>query len=444
MARSSRYFDNECKYNYLVPLFVDGGNMQDSILSGLEFIKGKNILLLVSGSIAAYKTPDLGNTFKKLGANVRVVMSEEAKKFVTPLCFEAILHTKVLHADTESWIETKDELSCNHIAYAKWADIAIVAPASANTLAKIAWGIADNLVLSTLLACKAPKMVAPAMNTAMFESPQTRHCLKYLKDYGFGIIEPRVGLLACDTYGKGAMSEIEEIIFEACKRLASNDFWQDKEVIITGGGSVENIDSVRYLSNHSSGLQASFLAIALYLLGAKVVLIASSFPIILPLGVKRFEVTDSASYLKTIKENIPQKERVFLFMAGAISDYVPKKRFESKLKKENIGENWNIECVKNIDILKELCFPNLIKIGFKAECDEARAIQSAQKMLQDIHDGGKGCKVVCLNIIGKHNPFGSSNNEMMFFSKTATHHATLKDKLSISFEITDFVQRLLC
>lgn len=415
-------------------------------MQNMDLLADKKILLLLSGSIAVYKSIELANMLKKLGACVRVVMSEEAKKFVSPLSFEAILHTKVLHTQSEDWASEKGEMTagCNHISYASWADIAIIAPATANTIAKIASGVSDNLVLSTLLACNKPKIIAPAMNTQMFQATQIQDALTRLKDLGFEIIEPRVSTLACDTYGKGAMEEVLEIVFRILRGVREELFWKDKNVIITGGGSVENIDSVRYISNHSSGLQASYLAIALYVLGARVSFVSSVFPIDLPASIEQIKVKTANSYLEAINSKIPSNGRAFLFMAAAISDYSPSNPSDSKLKKDKIGDVWNIECQKNPDILKEINSPYLFKIGFKAECEEQSAIHMAKKLLDPINEGGKGCEVVCLNVIGQCNPFGSEENEMMFFSKNTTYHTGFKSKLKIGFEIADFVQNLLC
>lgn len=415
-------------------------------MQNMDLLRDKKILLLVSGSIAAYKSIELASMLKKLGACVRVVMSEEAKKFVSPLSFEAIVHTRVLHTQSEDWVYQGDgvDTGCNHISYASWADIAIIAPATANTIAKIASGVSDNLILSTLLACNKPKLIAPAMNTKMFQATQIQDALIRLKDLGFEIIEPRVSILACDTYGKGAMEEVLEIVFRILRGVREDLFWKDKDVIITGGGSVESIDSVRYISNHSSGLQASYLAIALYVLGARVSLISSVFPIELPAKINKVKVKTAASYLEAIDSKIPSSGRAFLFMAAAISDYAPINPSDSKLKKDKIGDVWSIECQKNPDILKEINSPHLFKIGFKAESEEESAIYMAKKLLDPIEQGGKGCEVVCLNVIGKCNPFGSEENEMMFFSKNTTYHTGFKSKLKIGFEIADFVQNLLC
>lgn len=417
-------------------------------MSETDKLKNKNVLLIVTGSIAAYKTLELTSKLKKMGAYVKVVMSEEAKKFVTPLSFEALTHSQVLHIQTESWVENNRNslnniLPCNHISYAKWADIVIVAPATANTLAKIVTGICDNLALSVLLACKAPKLIAPAMNTAMLEAPQTQSNLNKLIKLGFKIISPRTALLACDTYGNGAMAEVDEIIFCLSGLLLRQKFWQDKKVIVTGGGSIENIDGVRAISNHSSGLQASYLALSLYLLGAKVCFISSKFPIVLPLGIECVKVQSVASFLKAIQTKLDPSETL-LFMAAAISDYTPQYPINGKLKKEQIGKNWEIQCQQTIDILSNLTTKNLIKIGFKAECDKNNAIFAAKKMLESVEKGGKGCIAVCLNIINEHNQIGGIENEMTLLSKNLSQNLTRTSKFEIGFEIARFVQNLLC
>lgn len=415
-------------------------------MSEVGSLKNKHILLIITGSIAAYKTLELTSKLKKMGACVRVVMSEEAKKFIAPLSFEALAHSQVLYSQTENWVKNENnpsDISCNHISYASWADIAIVAPATANTLAKIASGICDNLALSTLLACKAPKLLAPAMNTAMLEAPQTQSNLIKLNELGFEIVPPRTTLLACDTYGNGAMAEVDEIVFCLSRSLLQQNFWQGKKVIVTGGGSIENIDRVRAISNHSSGLQASYLALSLYLLGAKVCFISSKFPIVLPSRIECIKAHNGASFLQAIQTKLTPDETL-LFMAAAISDYMPQNPIDGKLKKEQIGENYEIKCQKTLDILSNLSAKNLIKIGFKAECDKNTAISAAKKMLENSKDGGKGCIAVCLNIIDEHNQFGGIENEITLISKESIHRLNRASKFELSFEIARFTQNLLC
>lgn len=252
----------------------------------------KRVLLLVSGGIAIYKSLDLISNLKKEGAEVFVVMSEEATRFIAPLTFEAMSGNKVLCKSTESFPQI------SHITYANLADIAIIAPATINTIAKLNYGIADNLIIQTLLACKCLVFIAPSANVNMLESPQNMANLDSLKNMGYKIIVPRVSRLACDIVANGAMAEVGEIIFNLRRAFyieSSGNKWCGKNIIITGGGSVESIDSIRHISNDSSGKQASNLALAFYYLGANVSLIASKFPISLPLGVEKIAVKSSVA-----------------------------------------------------------------------------------------------------------------------------------------------------
>lgn len=400
------------------------------IFTDFLLLKDKKILIGVSSSIAIYKILDLISMLKKLGASVRVVMSEEAKKFITPLCFEALTHTRALHQQSEDWSN-----GCNHIDYAKWADVFLVAPATANTIAKISYGIADNLLLSTLLASKASKLIAPAMNTQMLQNPKTQENISKLKQNGFKMIATRECLLACDTFGDGALATPKEIVFNLIREFYSHSFYKNKKVIITGGGSKENIDPVRCISNHSSGLQASALASVFYFLGAEVTFISSIFPQELPSLVRQIKVTSAEEYLNAIQANLTEEE-TYLIMSAAIADFIPKNPYTTKIKKQN-QENLTLEFSKNIDILQNLCQKNLIKIGFKAEFDKDSAIDSAKKMLET-----KNCKCVCLNILSNHNTFGSQDNAMILFSRDKQKQIPLSSKLQVAFEIADFITLL--
>ncbi|WP_104697067.1 MULTISPECIES: bifunctional phosphopantothenoylcysteine decarboxylase/phosphopantothenate--cysteine ligase CoaBC [unclassified Helicobacter] len=393
-------------------------------------LKDKKILIGVSSSIAIYKILDLISMLKKLGADIRVVMTEEAKKFVTPLCFEALTHTKVLHLQSEDWSN-----GCNHIDYAKWADVFLIAPTTANTLAKISYGIADNLLLSTLLASKAPKLIAPAMNTQMLENPKTQENISKLRKDGFKIIATRSCLLACDTFGDGALATPKEIVFNLIREFYSHSFYKNKRVMITGGGSKENIDLVRCISNHSSGLQASALALAFYFLGANVTFISSIFPQELPNSIQQIKVASAKEYLEAIKTNLTE-EKTYLIMSAAIADFIPKNSYNTKIKKQD-QKNLTLELERNIDILESLNQKNLVKIGFKAELDKNNAIDCAKKMLET-----KNCACVCLNILSNHNTFGSQNNEMILFSKDKQKQIPLSSKLQVAFEIADFLTLL--
>lgn len=407
-----------------------------------DLLKNRRILLAISASISAYKALDLISSLKKLGAKVRVVMSEESKKFITPLSFEALTHSPVLHADSESWSgditnpDSKD-ISCNHISYAKWAELLIIIPASANTIAKIAHGIADNIMLSTILACNAKKLLAPAMNTQMLQNLATQDNINILKNRGFEIIPTRSALLACDTYGDGALSEIDQVIFKSARALLIDQSWEGKNIFISGGGSVESIDSIRYISNHSSGLMASALAIALYLKGAEVSFISSSFPTTLPDDVKKISVKSSKDYLHALEDEIKKiTSPSYLFMAAAIADFIPNNPINGKIKKTS-KEKLELICDKNIDILTLINHPKLKKIGFKAEFDSQNSIANATYMLEQ-----KKCEAVCLNTLSKHNAFGSKQNTMVLISKNKQVELPLANKLEIALQITNFIAEL--
>lgn len=425
-----------------------------------------NILLCVSGSIAAYKALELASMLKKLGAQVAVVMSQSAQKFITPLSFEAITHNKVLYEHSEEWstmdtsVQKLDSSSskancpqsCNHIAYAKWADLCILAPATASSIAKLAHGIADNLLTQTLLATSAPILCAPAMNTAMLESKQTQANLAILTAMGIQIIEPKSGLLACNTQGAGALADIDELIFALLKASKIDQFWLDREVYITGGGASAMLDPVRAITNHSSGLQASALAIALYTLGARVKLISSSFPTPLPRTIEVEQVRSNDDYKQALLRHNKQrkkahsKQRAILFMAAALADFAPKSKATSKIKKSKTTQ-LHITLEPTQDILASLDSSDFVKVGFKAEDSLEVGLSNARTMLLPRENGGKDCEIVCLNTLDS-TPFGTSYNAFTLLNRqslqdSSTHTLPHSTKLALSYEIASFIKASL-
>ncbi|GAA8158317.1 bifunctional phosphopantothenoylcysteine decarboxylase/phosphopantothenate--cysteine ligase CoaBC [Helicobacter pylori] len=420
-------------------------NFLEDLFYPLRLLENKRVLLLVSGSIAAYKSLELTRLLFKSGASIQVVMSEGAQKFIKPLSFEALSHHKVLHDRNEKWYYNhQNKLHHNHIACAASADLLIFAPLSANSLSKIAHALADNTISATFLACASPKILAPSMNTNMLNSPITQSNLKRLKDSNHIILDTQNALLACDTKGDGAMAEPLEILFKAAQTLLKDAYFENREVIIMGGASVEKIDSVRVISNLSSGIQASALALALYFKGAKVTLIASNFPTPLPKEIASVLVSDTASYenaLNNAAKNLQKHAlKPLLFNLAAISDYVPKISFNHKLKKSEIGETLNVECVQNKDLLASVNPNQFVKIGFKAEDDQQNAIKNAQNLLKPSQDNGKDCSVVALNLIKDSRPFGSLDNELWLFSHKKTQKIPSMNKLEASFKILDFIK----
>ncbi|GAA8270382.1 bifunctional phosphopantothenoylcysteine decarboxylase/phosphopantothenate--cysteine ligase CoaBC [Helicobacter pylori] len=420
-------------------------NFLEDLFYPLRLLENKRVLLLVSGSIAAYKSLELTRLLFKSGASIQVVMSEGAKKFIKPLSFEALSHHKVLHDRNEKWYyDHQNKLHHNHIACAADADLLIFAPLSANSLSKIAHALADNIISATFLACASPKILAPSMNTNMLNSPIIQSNLKRLKDSNHIILDTQNALLACDTKGDGAMAEPLEILFKATQTLLKDAYFENREVIVMGGASVEKIDSVRVISNLSSGIQASALALALYFKGAKVTLIASNFPTPLPKEIASVLVSDTASYENALNEAAKNLQKhalkPLLFNLAAISDYAPKTSFNHKLKKSEIGETLNVECVQNKDLLASVNPNQFVKIGFKAEDDQQNAIKNAQNLLKPSQDNGKDCSVVALNLIKDSRPFGSLDNELWLFSHKKTQKIPSMNKLEASFKILDFIK----
>ena len=391
-------------------------------------LKDKKILIGVTGSIAIYKTLDLIRLYIKSGAVVRVLMSESAKKFINPITFEAISQNKVLDENSENWDKNSDY---NHIDITKWADILVIAPASANTINKISCGIADNLLLQTVLACKKKIIIAPAANTNMIENLITIQSINNLKNLGFEVLQTQTKELICKDVGNGAMLEPIDIFQITCKELLKTSYWENRRVVLSGGGTVEKIDDVRYISNFSSGKMASNLATALYYLGADVSLVITRGYENIPKDIDLQIVDSSQTMFLALQDKLALKslKKSFLFMVAAISDYIPKESFSGKLKKEQLGETWSLELAKNIDILATLNKSEIFAIGFKAEMDKKEAKTNAQNMLKN-----KNLDAVCLNILDENNSFGSQNNNIELILKDKSFDFS-GDKLDISLEI---------
>ena len=270
-------------------------------------LKNKNILIGVTGSIAIYKTLELIRLFIKANANVRVIMSESAKKFITPLTFETISGHTVLDETNESW--SKESVN-NHIAIGKWADIFIIAPITANTINKLANGIADNLLTQTALAYTKPIILAPAANTNMIQNPITKKSLQYLKELSYTIVPSVIKELACKDIGNGAMAHEEEIFHLSVRELLKDDYWNNREVVISGGATIERIDDVRYISNFSSGKMAAALALGLYLKGANVTLVASRGYQSLPLDITIISVQSSEEMFKALQKSLKMVDSI--------------------------------------------------------------------------------------------------------------------------------------
>ena len=414
-------------------------------------LKNKKILVGVTGSIAIYKTLELIRLYIKAGAQVRVIMTEGAKKFINPITFEAISQNKVLDESSENWDKSQDY---NHIDIGKWSDIFVIAPASANTINALANGLGNNLLLQTALAYSRIKLISPAANTNMLKNPITQASLKMLKLCNYEIISSQTKELVCKDVGDGAMAEPTDIFDATCKELLKDEYWINRRVVLSGGGTVEKIDDVRYLSNFSSGKMASNLAKALYYKGADVCLVSTRGYENLPKDIHLIKVQSSnemyeylVDSLRVAKKGVLTKptlmdsstptlilKKPFLFMVAAVSDYVPAFPQDGKLKKELIGTSWNLELKQNMDILKSLPKEGIVSIGFKAEMDETTAMNSATRMLEN-----KNLDGVCLNILNEENSFGSENNNIELILKNSSYEFK-GTKLEVSLNILEKLQ----
>ena len=309
-------------------------------------LKGKTVLLGVTGSIAAYKIAYLASALKKLHAEVHVLMTKNATNFITPITFESLTGTKCL-VDT---FDRNFQFQVEHVSIAKKADVVMIAPASANVIGKLAHGIADDMLTTTIMACKCKKFISPAMNTNMFENPILQDNLKTLEHYGYEVIQPASGYLACGDTGAGKMPEPETLLSYILREIAAEKDLEGKKVLVTAGPTQESIDPVRYITNHSSGKMGYALAKVAMLRGADVTLVSGPCSITPPPFVKVVPVVTAKDMFDAV--TFVSAEQDIIIKAAAVADYRPKQVFDEKVKKQD--KEMSIELKKTDDILKYL------------------------------------------------------------------------------------------
>ncbi|CAA6803101.1 MAG: Phosphopantothenoylcysteine decarboxylase (EC / Phosphopantothenoylcysteine synthetase (EC [uncultured Sulfurovum sp.] len=366
-------------------------------------------------------------------------MTASAERFVSALTFEALTRNAVLTEQTESWANT-----LNHIDIGKACDVFVLAPATANTINKISHGIADNILLQTILALTKPLLIAPAANTNMIEDSSTLNSIRTLKSNGTVIVNSQSKLLACGDTGNGALAEPQEIFYETARVLLKESYWENREVIVTGGGTREKIDEVRYVSNFSSGKMANALATALYMKGAKVTLITTKEHSEIPSEISTIDIASAKemkeqtiSALNASLSKEPLLKKPFLFMAAAVADFTPKSPNNGKTKKVNIGTEWNIEMKQTADILKSVSNLGQVTIGFKAEMDKENGFSNAKSLIQNKNVDG-----VCYNLLANSSDFGTSDNSITFIHKNGSIDLGTASKLDLSFKILEESQKL--
>ena len=386
-----------------------------------------NILLCVTGSIAAYKSPEIIRLFKKDGAEVRVVMTESAKEFITPLTLQAVSGNEI----HDSLLDVKAESAMGHIELAKWADIILIAPCSAESLAKITHGRADDLMGSVILASKAPTFIAPAMNTTMWLDKSTQDNFQTLLSRGINFIGPDKGEQACGDVGPGRLVESEKII-ELIKSDLHKGPLSGKTITITAGPTREQIDPVRYISNNSSGKMGYALADAARLQGANVNLVSGPVSLTANKGINLFKINSADEMLNKVFECMESSD-IFISCA-AVADFKPTNYSNTKIKKED-SENLEINLQKNHDILSEVSkrHSSAYIVGFAAETSNVN--DNANKKLNS-----KNLNMIISNDVSdKSIGFDSDDNEVHVITKNETIFLKKNKKIKIAREILNII-----
>ncbi|MGC4375585.1 bifunctional phosphopantothenoylcysteine decarboxylase/phosphopantothenate--cysteine ligase CoaBC [Fictibacillus sp. Mic-4] len=370
-------------------------------------MKGKRILLCVTGGIAAYKAATITSHLYKKGYEVKVMMSESAQEFITPLTFQTLSRNEVY---TNTFEERRPDVIA-HIDLADWADLIVIAPATANIIGKLANGIVDDMITTTLTASTAPVFIAPAMNVHMYTHPAVVKNMQTLASFGYQFIEPGEGLLACGYIGKGRLAEPEEII-EAIDSffMKKPDLpLQGKHLLVTAGPTREEVDPVRYFTNHSSGKMGYAIARAARELGADVTLVSGPTALKAPEGVELVSVTSTEDMYHAVMERYEKQDIVI--KCAAVADYTPKVKYQEKVKKKN--EGWTIEMEKTVDILHALGRnkQHQILVGFAAETD------NVEEYAKDKLERKNLDMIVANNVASPGSGFGTETNEVTIIRK---------------------------
>ncbi len=389
-------------------------------------LKGKTAVLAVSGSIAAYKIANLARMLKKLECNVQVLMTENATRFINPITFESLTGNKCL-------IDTFDrnfQYSVEHVALAKQADVVLAAPASANVIGKMANGIADDMLTTTILACPCRKIIAPAMNHHMYHNPIVQDNLQKLRHFGYEILEPDRGMLANGDVGDGRMPEEEVLLEYIIREIAFDKDFRGKRVLVTAGATRESLDPVRFITNHSSGKMGFALARAAALRGAEVTLIAAHTDVKPPLFAKVLPVVSAEDMFLAVSREAFGAD--YIIKAAAVADYTPVAAAEEKIKKS--GDSLRIELKRTRDILKylgERKRKGQILCGFAMETEQL--LENSRKKLRE-----KNCDLICANSLKEAGAgFGTDTNRITLITKEKEISLELMSKEEAAHRILD-------
>lgn len=389
-------------------------------------LTGKTILLGVTGGIAAYKAAALASALVKQHAAVEVVMTKNATEFITPLTFEQLTGRRTM----VNTFDRNFSHQVEHISLAERTDLVIIAPATANVCAKLAHGLADDMLTTTVLACRCPKLIAPAMNTNMYENPVTQDNLEILKKYGWDVIEPASGRLACGAVGKGKMPEPEDLLQHILRYLAMPHDLVGKRVLVTAGPTQEALDPVRYLTNHSTGKMGYAIAKMAMLRGADVTLVSGPTSIAPPPFVDVIPVKSAQDMFEAVAEKAPVSD--LIIKAAAVADYTPSEYQDNKMKKKD--GNLSIPLKRTQDILKYLGEhrrEGQIICGFSMETENM--LENSQAKLAK-----KNVDMICANNLKVSGAgFGVDTNIITIITKSSVKELPLQSKESAANAILD-------
>ena len=395
-------------------------------------LSGKNVVLGVTGSIAAYKIANLASALVKLHADVTVIMTKNATNFINPITFETLTGNKCL-VDT---FDRNFQYSVEHVSLAKKTDLFLVAPASANVIGKLAHGIADDMLTTTILACRCPKLVSPAMNTNMYENPIVQDNLKKLEHYGFEVIDPASGYLACGDTGAGKMPEPETLLSYILRDLACEKDLAGKKVLVTAGPTQEKIDPVRYITNHSTGKMGYAIAEDCMRRGAEVTLVTGPVALTPPPFVHVIPVVSAADMAQAVKGSADQQD--IIIKAAAVADYRPVDPADEKVKKKDGEASLSLERTEDIlSYLGEHKREGQFICGFSMETEHMLE-NSRAKLLKKHAD-----MIVANNLKTAGAGFGTDTNVVTIITAEDCRELELMSKADVAHEIVNCIKNAM-
>lgn len=395
-------------------------------------LSGKNVVLGVTGSIAAYKIANLASALVKLHADVTVIMTKNATNFINPITFETLTGNKCL-VDT---FDRNFQYSVEHVSLAKKTDLFLVAPASANVIGKLAHGIADDMLTTTILACRCPKLVSPAMNTNMYENPIVQDNLKKLEHYGFEVIDPASGYLACGDTGAGKMPEPETLLSYILRELACEKDLAGKKVLVTAGPTQEKIDPVRYITNHSTGKMGYAIAEDCMRRGAEVTLVTGPVALTPPPFVHVIPVVSAADMAQAVKGSADQQD--IIIKAAAVADYRPIDPADEKVKKKDGEASLSLERTEDIlSYLGEHKREGQFICGFSMETEHMLE-NSRVKLLKKHAD-----MIVANNLKTAGAGFGTDTNVVTIITAEDCRELELMSKADVAHEIVNCIKNAM-